>query len=163
MDLQEWFSRRHSRRRMLQRLGIFAGAGLALDAGIFTINKARAFMTKDDATANPINHILLACQENRTFDTYFGYYPKAGKFGVPANYALPNGKGGTVTPHHAFLPISNNPNHSWQDIHSEWHNGAMNGFYTADGSTALEYYDGSDLQYYYALAAAFTLCGNYFC
>lgn len=39
----------------------------------------------------------------------------------------------------------------------------MDGFYTADGSTALGYYDGSDLSYYYALADNFTLCGNYFC
>jgi len=39
----------------------------------------------------------------------------------------------------------------------------MNGFYTTDGREALGYYDGSDLPYYYALADAFTLCGNYFC
>src|SRR5947209_12457582 len=109
MDLQEWFSRRHSRRRMLQGLGTLAGAGLALEAGIFTLNKARAFTVDDNATSNPINHILIACQENRTFDNYFGYYPRAGKFGVPANYSLPDGKGGTVTPQHSFLPISSDP------------------------------------------------------
>jgi phospholipase C len=39
----------------------------------------------------------------------------------------------------------------------------MDGFYTTDGSVALGYYDDSDLSYYYALADAFTLCGNYFC
>src|SRR5205823_5312990 len=131
--------------------------------GIFTLNKARALMTADDANAIPINHILIACQENRTFDNYFGYYSRAGKFGVPASYEQPDGKGGTVTPHHTSWPISNNPNHSWQDIHNEWHNGAMDGFYTTDGSTALEYYTRSDLSYYHALADKFTLCGNYFC
>ncbi|GAC1656914.1 MAG: hypothetical protein NVS4B7_01500 [Ktedonobacteraceae bacterium] len=163
MDLQEWLSRRRSRRRMLQGLGIFAGVSLALDAGMFTTNKARAFMPKDDVNSNPVNHILIACQENRTFDNYFGYYAKAGKFGVPANYSMPDGNGATVTPQHAFFPISSDPSHSWQDIHKEWNRGAMDGFYTTDGSTALEYYDGSDLSYYYALADAFTLCGNYFC
>src|SRR5947209_3605412 len=163
MDLQEWFSRRRSRRRMLQGLGTLAGAGLALEAGIFTLNKAHAFTVDDNATPNPINHVLIACQENRTFDDYFGYYPRAGKFGLPANYALPDGKGGTVTPHHNSFPISNNPSHSWQSIHSEWNKGAMDSFYTADGSTALGYYDGSDLPYYYALADNFTLCGSYFC
>ena len=163
MDLQEWLNRRRSRRRMLQGLGIFAGAGLALESGIFTLNKARALMAADDANAIPINHILIACQENRTFDNYFGYYSRAGKFGVPANYTQPNGRGGKARPHHTSWPISNNPNHSWQDIHNEWHHGAMDGFYTTDGSTALEYYTRADLSYYHALADKFTLCGNYFC
>ncbi len=162
--MDQWFNRRQSRRRMLQKLGALAGAGLALDAGIFTINKVRASMLHGNINAaNPVKHVLIACQENRTFDEYFGYYPRAGKFGIPAHYSQPDGKGGTVTPHHNFLPISNNPSHSWQSIHSEWNHGKMDGFYTADGSTALGYYNGSDLSYYYGLADHFTLCGNYFC
>ncbi len=162
--MDQWFNRRQSRRRMLQKLGVLAGAGLALDAGIFTINKVGASMLHGNINAaNPVKHVLIACQENRTFDEYFGYYPRAGKFGIPANYSQPDGKGGTVTPHHNFWPISNNPSHSWQSIHSEWNHGKMDGFYTADGSTALGYYNGSDLSYYYGLADHFTLCGNYFC
>lgn len=161
MDLRQWLTARRSRRSMLQNLGILAGLGLTYEAGVFATWETRAAIAGSDI--NPVNHVLIACQENRTFDDYFGYYPKAGKFGLPANYALPDGKGGTVTPHHNSFPISNNPSHSWQSIHSEWSKGAMDGFYTADGSTALGYYDGSDLSYYYALADNFTLCGNYFC
>ncbi len=162
--MDQWFNRRQSRRRLLQKLGVLAGAGLALDAGIFTLNKVGASMLHSNINAaNPVKHVLIACQENRTFDEYFGYYPRAGKFGIPAHYSQPDGKGGTVTPHHNFLPISNNPSHSWQSIHSEWNHGKMDGFYTADGSTALGYYNGSDLSYYYGLADHFTLCGNYFC
>ncbi len=161
MNLVQWFSRRQTRRQALRSIGILAGAGLALDAGALAINKALAIRSAADAT--PINHVLIACQENHTFDQYFGYYPRAGKFGVPANYSQPDGKGGSVQPYHFSFPISNNPSHSWQDIHSEWDNGAMDGFYTTDGSTAMGYYDGSDLSYYYGLADSFTLCGNYFC
>ncbi len=161
MNLQQWFLRQQSRRSFLKKLGILAGAGVALDAGALAVNKTFASMPRSGS--NPINHILIACQENRTFDEYFGYYPRAGKYGLPPNYSQPDGNGGTVSPYHFFLPISNNPNHSWQDIHNEWHNGAMNGFYTTDGSDAMGYYDGSDLSYYYGLATAFTLCGNYFC
>ena len=162
--MDQWFNRRQSRRRLLQKLGVLAGAGLALDAGIFTLNKVGASMLHSNINAaNPVKHVLIACQENRTFDEYFGYYPREGKFGIPAHYSQPDGKGGTVTPHHNFLPISNNPSHSWQSIHSEWNHGKMDGFYTADGSTALGYYNGSDLSYYYGLADHFTLCGNYFC
>ncbi len=161
MNLRQWFSRQQSRRSVLKKLGILAGTGIALDAGAFAANRALASM--EQASSNPINHILIACQENRTFDEYFGYYPRAGKYGLPANYSQPDGNGGTTTPYHFFLPLSLSPNHSWQDIHNEWHKGAMNGFYTTDGSDAMGYYDGSDLPYYYALADYFTLCGNYFC
>src|SRR5438128_5786442 len=140
--MDQCFNRLQSRRRMLQKLGVLAGAGLALDAGIFTINKVRASMPRDAInSANPVNHVLVACQENRTFDEYFGYYPKAGKFGVPTNYFQPDGKGGTVKPYHFPRPTSSNIPHSWQAIHSEWNNGAMNGFATTDGLNALGYYD----------------------
>ena len=161
MNLQQWFLRQQSRRSVLKKLGILAGAGVALEAGVFAVNKT--FASMPESGSNPINHILIACQENRTFDEYFGYYPRAGKFGLPRNYSQPDGNGGTVTPSHFFLPFSNSPNHNWSDIHNEWDNGKMDGFYTADGSDAMGYYDGSDLPYYYALADAFTLCGNYFC
>ena len=145
MDLRQWCNIRQSRRRMLQNLGIIFGAGLTLDAGISSVSKVLASMHSPDV--NPINHVLIVCQENRSFDHYFGYYPKAGSFGVPAHYSQPDGKGGSVTPHHDFFPVSLDPSHSWQSIHSEWNHGAMNGFYTTDGSTALSYYDGSDLTY----------------
>lgn len=161
MDLRQWFNTRQSRRRALRNLGILAGAGLSLDAGIQVVSRAAASMMV--SSANPINHILVACQENRSFDHYFGYYPRAGKFGVPANYSQPDGNGGTATPQHNFFPITGDNSHTWQDIHREWDNGGMDGFYTTDGSNALGYYDGSDLSYYYGLADAFTLCGNYFC
>jgi len=161
MDLQHWFTVRLSRRRAIRNLGILAGTAFSIDAGIFNARKVAASMYAGDS--NPIHHILIACQENHSFDNYFGYYPRAGVYGVPSNYSQPDGKGGTVTPHHNLFPIGFDPSHTWQSIHSEWDKGAMDGFYTTDGSDALGYYDGSDLTYYYALADAFTLCGNYFC
>ena len=95
MDPREWFTIRQSRRKALRNLGILAGAGLAIDAGVLAAGKVAA----DDLSgnANPINHILIACQENRSFDHYFGYYPHAGSFGIPANYSQPDGNGGNKT------------------------------------------------------------------
>jgi phospholipase C len=107
--------------------------------------------------------VLLACQENRTFDAYFGHYPKAGAFAMPANFSVPNGKGGRIQPYHFTTHFTSNIDHSWQNVHREWDNGSMDGFFTADGLSALGYYTGSDIPYYYALADNFTLCGNYFC
>ncbi len=161
MDLQQWFTMRLSRRRAIRNLGILTGAAFSINAGIFTAHKVAPSMFAGDS--NPIHHILIACQENRSFDHYFGYYPRAGVFGVPPKYSQPDGNGGTITPHHNLFPIGLDPSHTWQSIHSEWDKGAMDGFYTTDGSNALGYYDDSDLTYYYALADAFTLCGNYFC
>ncbi|HZS79546.1 MAG TPA: alkaline phosphatase family protein [Ktedonobacteraceae bacterium] len=158
MNVRRWFHTRQSRRKALRNLGILAGAGLTIDAGVLAARKVAA-----SSDANPINHVLIACQENRTFDHYFGYYPHAGAFGVPANYSQPDGNGGTVTPHHFDFSITGDPSHTWQSIHSEWDRGKMDRFYTTDGDDALGYYDGSDLGYYYALAGAFTLCGKYFC
>lgn len=158
MDLQQWFSVRQSRRRAIRNLSILAGIGLSIDAGVFAARAVSA-----SSQSNPIGHILIASQENHSFDTYFGYYPRAGAYGVPHGYSQPDGHGGTVTPHHYFFPFVWDTSHTWQDIHREWDKGAMDGFYTTDGSDALGYYDGSDLTYYYALADAFTLCGNYFC
>lgn len=145
----------------MRNVGMLIGAGLALDAGVLASREVTA--TELAHAVNPINHILIACQENHSFDNYFGYYPNAGSYGVPANYSQPDGNGGTVTPQHIWFPFPADASHTWQSIHSEWDSGKMDGFYTTDGSDALGYYDGSDLQYYYALAGAFTLCGNYFC
>jgi phospholipase C len=156
MDQQQWFGQRQSRRRMLKQLGALAGAGLALDPGLSGIDIAAA-------AANPIKHVLVACQENRTFDEYFGYYPNAGSFGIPAGYYQPDGQGGKVYPYHFQSYSTSDVSHSWQSTHSEWDMGKMDGIYTTDGSNAMGYYNGSDLSYYYSLARNFTLCGNYFC
>jgi phospholipase C len=153
---------RQTRRQILRNLSMLAGAGLAVGVGYQVVESVAAASAGSRTSSVPIDHILIACQENRTFDTYFGYYTRAGAFGVPAGYTQPDGKGGRIAPHHFFLPISGDPSHTWQSIHSEWNAGKMDGFYTTNKKTALGYYDGSNLPYYYALADHFTLCGHYF-
>src|SRR5579884_965407 len=157
MDIEQWVSAPRSRRSAMRQLGVLAGVGLTGELGVSAIKRVMA------AEANPISHVLIASQENRTFDTYFGRYPRAGAFGFSPDYAVPDGKGGTVKPHLVHSPMTRDISHSWQDIHREWNKGRMDGFYTTDGSSALGYYNSSSLRYYYSLADAFTLCGNYFC
>jgi phospholipase C len=159
MDLQQFFYKRQSRRKVLRQFSMFAGMSLALDACGWNHPSPTSTSTALDA----IQHVIIACQENHTFDVYFGYYPRAGKFGVPFNYSQPDGRGGTVKPHPFSSPTPANIDHTWPAIHSEWNHGAMDGFFTTGGPGALGYYDGFDLAYYYALADSFTLCGNYFC
>src|SRR5713101_2624270 len=103
MDLQELFNARQSRRSLLQTFGMLAGGSLLLDA--CSPNSSSPPPSKNGPAS--IKHVLVACQENRSFDEYFGYYPRAGKFGIPASYSQPDGNGGTVTPYHFFFPFSN--------------------------------------------------------
>ncbi len=160
MELPQLFTARQSRRAALRTLGTLAGMSFALGACDSQI-KIPAGPIKGNSDS--IKHVLVVCQENRTFDGYYGQYPKAGAFAMPANYSQPDGKGGSIKPFHFTTTITSDIEHDWQHIHSEWNKGAMDGFYTADGLSALGYYNGADIPYYYALADNFTLCGNYFC
>jgi len=159
MDPEQFIYKRQSRRKVLRQFGMLAGMSLALDACDWNTPSP----TSTSTPLASIQHVIVACQENRSFDAYFGYYPRAGTFGVPANYSQPDGHASTVKPYHFSSLTSADIDHSWSSIHREWNHGAMDGFFTTDGPSALGYYDGSDLPYYYALGDSFTLCGNYFC
>jgi phospholipase C len=164
MSFTHRFLRRQTRREALKQLGGLA-AGLGISAG----GGASAFYLANRASAmqlqtNPIKHIVILCQENRSFDTYFGYYERAGRFAVPPEYAQPGGTGEpAVKPYHFSSYTTPDIGHSWEALHSEWDGSKMDGFVTTDGLACMGYYLRSDLPYYYALADAFTLCGNYFC
>jgi phospholipase C len=116
--------------------------------------------------SSPIEHVIVCCQENHSFDSYFG--SQAGLpagYGIPAGFTQPDGQGGTVAPTH-FANLTTDgidPPHNWAAIHAEWDNGKMDGFYTTGGQAALGYYESADLPYYYSLLANSTLCANYFC
>jgi phospholipase C len=116
--------------------------------------------------STPIRHVIVCCQENHSFDCYFGSYSglPAG-YGIPPGYTQPDGQGGTVAPFHFTNLMSDgiDPAHTWAATHAEWDNGKMDGFYTTNGKTALGFYEAADLPYYYSLLSSFTLCANYFC
>jgi phospholipase C len=111
----------------------------------------------------PIEHIVIDCQENRSFDHYYGFASWIDGYGVPAGWSQPDGKGGSVKPYHLASLSTSDIDHSWSAMHSEWNGGQMNGFFTTDGIIALGYYDQRDLPFYYGLHRRFTLCVNYFC
>jgi phospholipase C len=110
-----------------------------------------------------IKHVLISCQENRSFDHYFGSYAYTGRYGIPPGWSQPDGQGGAMKPEHFTSLSTPDVGHFWGNIHSEWNNGKMNGFSTTNGRNAMGYYTQIDLPFYYALARNFTLCGNYFC
>lgn len=149
---------RLSRRTALKKLGMVAGVG-AVTAAAGLASMGRVF-----ASNNPIKHILILVQENRSFDSYFGSYTRAGRFSTPANYSVPSTTPGVrVRPHHQTRSIELDTSHSWASIHKEYNHGRMDGFFIVDGPNSMGFFDRSDLPYYYALADHFTLCANYFC
>ena len=113
----------------------------------------------------PLNHVIISCQENRSFDHYFGYAPQvqAAGFGPPPGYSQPDGTGGVVPPYEFTSLSTPDIDHSWAAVHKEWNAGAMNGFFTTDGINAMGYYTAAELPFYYSLLEEFTLCTNYFC
>ena len=121
-----------------QFIGV-AGAGAAL-AAFPNIRLGRAAGT-------PLRNIVVLMQENRSFDHYFGLFP--GADGPPSCAPLT---------HATTLSLPAPPH----DIAAA-RTAASNGFVTTGGETALTYYTGRDLPYYWALASRFTLCDRYFC
>jgi phospholipase C len=146
----------NSRRRFLQQL---AGAGLTAVAAPLRAARPKAPLAKRAAGIPQIQHIICLCQENHSFDHYFGSYTGLPSgYGTPSNYTCSG-----HAPFHFTTLTDNNtdPNHSWDAIHTGYANGAMNGWYSSGGIDALGYYDSSDLAYYYSLFPEYTLCANY--
>ncbi|HXH95972.1 MAG TPA: alkaline phosphatase family protein, partial [Gaiellaceae bacterium] len=112
----------------------------------------------------PIRHLVIACQENRSFDHYFGYAPQVqgAGYGPPPGYGQPDGAGGSFAPYELTALTTPDIPHSWAAIHAQWNGGAMDGFYTTDGPNGLGYYTATALPFYYGLFEDSTLCANYF-
>src|ERR1700730_2755322 len=90
----------------------------ALQSAISTVPSFADEGERDQKTATPIRHVVVIIPENRTFDNYFGTYPKAANIpgeqswvGVPA----PQFSAREDTPKvNGLTPelLKNNPNHS---------------------------------------------------
>ena len=160
-----------SRRQFLQQAGVvgltaMAPPLLAQPHGVPAGFRVAAGLRPESLPARgagipQIKTIILLMQENHSFDHYFGSYSGLPSgWGIPPNYT----SGGQAPFHFTTLTDNNNdPNHSWSAIHEGYANGAMNGWFAANGMNALGYYNASDLAYYYSLIPQYTVCANYFC
>ena len=152
---------RFTRRTALKRAGALGAAGVA--ASLVPASRAFGRVRRRSAASTPIQHVIIDCQENRSFDHYFGFASFAGQYGVPNGYSQPDGQGGSVAPYEFTSLSTPDIGHSWTAIHNEWNNGAMDGFYTTDGINCMGYYTDQELPFYYSLIEDSTLCANYFC
>jgi phospholipase C len=143
-----------------------AVAGVTVAGGtLWATAPAAARAARVGRVETPIEHLVIACQENRSFDHYYGYAPQvqAAGFGPPGGYSQPDGQGGSVQPFEFTALSTPDIGHSWNAVHGEWDSGAMDGFYTTDGINCMGYYTASELPFYYSLFDNSALCANYHC
>jgi phospholipase C len=153
-----------TRRTFVKRAGA-AGAAV-LGGTLYATSPAAAQARRVRPAATPLRHLVIDCQENRSFDHYYGYAPQVQAvpgFGPPSDYAQPDGQGGSVRPFEFTSTSTPDIGHSWTAVHSEWNGGAMDGFYTTDGIDCMGYYTAAELPYYYSLFEDSALVANYFC
>lgn len=113
---------------------------------------------------SPISKVVIALQENHTFDNYFGTYPNADGT-VGKNIRLPPSPQGTPSLGPAHSPTLTPPdlNHNWNAAHLDYDAGKMDAFVYGEGSSGtLLYFDRSDLPHYWAMADSYVLCDRYF-
>jgi phospholipase C len=140
-----------------------------------------------------IEHIVILIQENRSFDHYFGTYRGVAGFQDPHALGLHDGsglnvfaqpgykhgfKGDHLYPFHLDShtktgECTNDVDHGWTTQHAGWNHGRMDRILQThldpnvngpkNGPLVMGYYNRQDLQFYYALADAFTLCDHYHC
>jgi phospholipase C len=177
-----------TRRQALTRAGGLGAAamlagGASPPPGWARLIERAATVRRAGSDLGAIDHIVLLMMENRSYDCYFGAYPRGRGFDDHPRRSLglfaQNYPGGAdVFPKHKLLPFhfdqqcQNDPIHDWGPMHLCWNHGKMDAWVKthtesqyegADGTTVMGYYGRRDLAFYYALADHFTLCDHYHC
>src|SRR6266566_6842805 len=115
--------KRIRRRTFLKGAGALGAAGVV--APVVSTSPAFARGTAGQSGRTPLQHVIIDCQENRSFDHYYGFAPFAGAYGVPPGYSQTNGQGGFVTPYHFTSLSIPDIGHSFTAMHDEYDHGAM--------------------------------------
>jgi phospholipase C len=133
-----------------------------------------------------IEHIVFLMMENRSYDHYFGAYPRGRGFDDhPAHslgvFAQDYPAGGELSPRKKLLPFhldasageecTNDLTHAWGPQHLCWNNGAMDSWVRThtskayegsfDGAMTMGYYTRRDIPFYWSIADEFTLGDAY--
>jgi phospholipase C len=155
-----------TRRTFLRR-----GGAAVLGGTLWPTAPAAARARRSGRSGTPIEHLVVSCQENRSFDHYFGYAPQvqAKGYGPPPGYTQPDAGGGAHAPFEFTQLSTPDPPHWWAAVHDQVDAGKMDGFfkvaqqYVGDGNVAIGYYTSAELPFYYSLFPNSALCANYFC
>src|SRR5438045_2438867 len=120
---------RISRSAFLKRTG---AAGVAVAGGtLWATAPAAARARRVAKTRTPLRQVIISCQENRSFDHYYGYAAQvqAKGFGPPPGYFQPDASGGKHYPFEFTSLTTSDPPHWWQAVHDQVDGGKMDHFY----------------------------------
>jgi phospholipase C len=113
-----------------------------------------------------IDHVVVVCMENRSFDHLLGWLPGADGRQAGLTY---RDAGGVAHATHPLAPDFqgcgfSDPDHSAGGARVQYAGGAMDGFLRSGGSDpfAIGYYTRADLPFTGEAAAAWTACDGYF-
>ena len=135
-----------------------------------------------------VEHVVFLMMENRSYDHYFGAYPRGRGFDDHPKHSLgvfaQHYPAGThlsprkkLLPFHIDLPAgedcTHDLTHNWGPMHQCWNGGKMDRWvrtHTAkanegnpNGALTMGYVTRQDIPLYWELADHFTLCDHYFC
>lgn len=186
-----------SRREILAYFGMLgAGAALMRPVSAWAAGSAGQRLVAQSAAVKPhgsdlgaIEHMVFLMMENRSYDHYFGAYPKGRGFDDHPKHSLgvfaqdfPGPNGARVFPKHKLLPFhldsragfecTDDLTHDWGPMHQSWNQGKMDSWVKVhtrpqwegpNGAMTMGYYKREDLPFHWALADHFTLCDGYHC
>jgi phospholipase C len=119
----------------------------------------------------PIDTFVVLMMENRSFDHYFGWHPRAD--GQNKGLEYPDLDGQLRRTHHLSPDFQGcefrDPDHGWDGGRHQYNRGRMDGFFrgneegTGSDEFAIGYYLKQDLGFIPHVADAFTLYDRYFC
>jgi phospholipase C len=194
MELPEDLQGKHlTRRQLMERLGMVgAGAFVSQSAlswiggpGWASVIEAAAKTKPAGSDLEAVEHIVFLMLENRSYDHYFGAYPRGRGFDDHPKHSLgpfaqdyPGGS--KVVPKHKLLPFHLTGNHGlestddlthdWGPMHECWNHGKMDSWVKIHtqpqhegpkGALTMGYYKRNELPFHWALADHFTLGDAY--
>ena len=170
-----------TRRRLLTSATALSGVAAGTAVLPASLRRALAATLRDPpgGSLRDVEHIVIAMQENRSFDHYFGTMPGVRGFADAAAIRLPGGgpvfrqpapnhAQGYLAPFHLDTRTTSaqatpGTDHSWPTQHLAWNNGAMDQWVQAKGPFTMGYFTQADIPFQWELARAFTVCDHYFC
>ncbi|HVW79637.1 MAG TPA: alkaline phosphatase family protein [Mycobacteriales bacterium] len=147
--------------------------------------RAATFMPRG-SDLGAVEHVVFLMMENRSYDHYFGAYPKGRGFDDHPRHSLgvfaqDYPAGTQLSPRKKLLPFHLDANageectddltHAWGPQHLCWNNGKMDAWVRThtsakyegnpDGTMTMGYYTRRDIPFYWSVADEFTLCDGY--
>ena len=116
-----------------------------------------------------IEHVVVLMMENHSYDNYFGLLGRGDgltvdKSGRPTESNKDaNGNDVRMFRMANTCQLSKQPSQQWNDMLTQWNDGAMDGFVkSSSGPVAMGYWTGDDIPFYTSMAKTFPVCDRWF-